>query len=107
MSSLALFLQPVSCLWSQILETLILNTSSDVLTLAGSLDSEDAGLPQHSLPSTLQLISPPQTTELQLPCKTPFQYFSWKSQGMVCNWNRVKHDLKVSVGPEVFKENIS
>ena len=59
MSSLALFLQPVSCLWSQILETLILNTSSDVLTLAGSLDSEDAGLPQLSLRSSLQLISPP------------------------------------------------
>lgn len=59
MSSLALFLQPVSCLWSQILETLILNTSSDVLTLAGSLDSEDAGLPQYSLHSSLQLISPP------------------------------------------------
>lgn len=59
MSSLALFLQWVSCLWSHIGETLILNTSSDVLTLAGSLDSEDAGLPQHSLPSNPPAHQPP------------------------------------------------
>lgn len=107
MSSLALFLQPVSCLWSQIWETLILNTSLDVLTLAGSLDSEDAGLPQQSLPSNPQLIAPLQTTKHQFSCKTHLRYFSCKSQGMACNWNRVKYDLKVSVGPEVFKENIS
>lgn len=75
-SSLALFLQPVSCLWSQILETLILNTSSDVLTLTCSGDSEDAGLPGQNLPFNLQPISPllprfPQVTE---------QLLSWEIQ---------------------------
>lgn len=72
MSSLALFLQWVSCLWSQIGETLILNTSSDVLTLAESLDSEDAGLPQHSLPSNPQLISPPKPQSSSSPVRLTY-----------------------------------
>lgn len=106
MKSLALFLQPVLCLWSQILKTLILNTLY-VLILATFKDSVDALLCYHH-----PLFNPPghqslQTTETCFSFNTFLQYFSWKSQGIVCDFSRVKLDLKVSVGPEVFKENIS
>lgn len=75
-SSLALFLQPVSCLWSQILETLILNTSSDVLTLACSGDSEDAGAAWVKPPLQPPVHQPPTST---IPQVTE-QLLSWETQ---------------------------